>query len=301
MPWCPECKTEYREGIEVCADCGCALVEELPKERELARIALIAEEELAYKFTSYLKFSDIDAVCEYIEDEAAFSVSVDKINKDKAKTAFAAFYKVEAGNALQKSLEEVSARSDGEDPEDDASDTIADEELSKEDAAILRDKAAERLMYRSAGVYEKKADVSKEMLSTAVTFLIFAAALLVFLLLNILEVITLFSNLPSLIVIGAMSVACCLVGLNAVKRSKQAAADSVEEEQLTESLNRWLKENITESFLSQIDEDDIGSEMLYLKRTEAIKALIAETFGELDESYVDSIVEEFYNTNIDSE
>lgn len=29
MPWCPKCKTEYRDGITVCADCGSALVEDL--------------------------------------------------------------------------------------------------------------------------------------------------------------------------------------------------------------------------------------------------------------------------------
>lgn len=29
MPWCPSCKTEYREGFVECADCGCDLVEEL--------------------------------------------------------------------------------------------------------------------------------------------------------------------------------------------------------------------------------------------------------------------------------
>lgn len=28
MPWCPKCKTEYREGFLVCADCGSELVEE---------------------------------------------------------------------------------------------------------------------------------------------------------------------------------------------------------------------------------------------------------------------------------
>lgn len=27
MPWCPSCRTEYREGIERCPDCGATLVE----------------------------------------------------------------------------------------------------------------------------------------------------------------------------------------------------------------------------------------------------------------------------------
>lgn len=32
MPWCPKCKTEYREGFRVCADCGSELVAEQPLE-----------------------------------------------------------------------------------------------------------------------------------------------------------------------------------------------------------------------------------------------------------------------------
>ena len=32
--FCPKCRTEYRPGIAVCADCGSELVEELPEENE---------------------------------------------------------------------------------------------------------------------------------------------------------------------------------------------------------------------------------------------------------------------------
>lgn len=30
--YCPNCRTEYRPGFDVCADCGTALVDELPPE-----------------------------------------------------------------------------------------------------------------------------------------------------------------------------------------------------------------------------------------------------------------------------
>ena len=36
MPWCPACRTEYREGVERCPDCGAALVDALEPEPEAA-------------------------------------------------------------------------------------------------------------------------------------------------------------------------------------------------------------------------------------------------------------------------
>lgn len=32
MPWCPQCKNEYKEGVTVCSDCDCELIDEEPIE-----------------------------------------------------------------------------------------------------------------------------------------------------------------------------------------------------------------------------------------------------------------------------
>lgn len=34
MSFCPECKAEYRQGFDICSDCGVNLVPELPPEPE---------------------------------------------------------------------------------------------------------------------------------------------------------------------------------------------------------------------------------------------------------------------------
>lgn len=47
MPWCPKCKSEYREGYTVCADCGSPLVEDEPVDEPKNASWLFTEEELA--------------------------------------------------------------------------------------------------------------------------------------------------------------------------------------------------------------------------------------------------------------
>lgn len=42
--WCPKCKSEYRDGYLVCAECGSPLVEVLPSEPELDPVFLTKTE-----------------------------------------------------------------------------------------------------------------------------------------------------------------------------------------------------------------------------------------------------------------
>ena len=171
---------------------------------------------------------------------------------------------------------------------------------AEEKETIAKALMAEKV-YKPAEVYVKKADVSKEMFSTAITFLVFAALLLVFLVLNAMDIITMFNNAPSMALIGAMSIGCCLVGINAIKRSRNAEIASVEEEKLTASLENWLDENITDELFDELKGEDLSEEILYLRRTEIIKKRLNADYPDLDENYADELIEEFYNKRFANE
>lgn len=294
MPWCPNCKTEYQDGIEVCADCGAALVDELVEEEEPAVLAYISEVELADKLVDYLKYSEIEAEYEYSETEESYVMYVPESKLPDAKVAFSAFYKVESQKELLKKLNEAD-NSEEAGIDEELLESIPEEEMSAEEKAKIAQAIIAEQMYKPAEVYVKKSDESKEMFSTAITFLGFAVLLLILLVLTVVDVISYFNNLASEILIGAMAVGCCLVGINAIKRSRKAEIDSVAEDKLTDSLKEWMNNNITDDMFAELDAEQLGEELLYLRRTDIIREKLYTEYPELDDNYADAIIEEFYD------
>ena len=330
MPWCPKCKNEYQEGFTVCADCGTALVDELPAEDDLVVVAFVEEEELAGKLDEYLHFNAIDSVCEYDDEHESFAVKVAPDDLEPAKTAFRAFYKVEtareADQELANKIRSVlskgeSGKESGYDPDSDqdsSDDTFPDEgdeednvenaleslnveNLSDEEKQLLAKAIVSEQVYKPAGVYVTKSDVSKDMFSTAVTFLVFSVALFVFLILNVTNVITLFNNTASIITMGALSIGCCLVGINAIKRSRKAELASHDEEKLTADIKQWFEDNITDDLFEGLKDEDITEEVLYFKRTEIIRKKLTEAYPGLDDDYVDAMIDDFYDVRFPDE
>lgn len=302
MPWCPNCKTEYREGIEFCADCGAALVPELEKEIVLKLLCQLDSEERANKLMEYLSYSSIEATCEYNEEQQSYAIQVPEEMFKKAVVAFRGFATVESKAESEKLAETIKkvAELRGELSEE-ALESISDDELSPEEKQQIEEALTAKSVYKPAEVYRTQSEVSKDMTSTAITFLSFAALLLVFLILNIFGVVTVFGNLPSQIIIGLMCLGCCLVGISAIARSKKAELASIDEEQQTNEINEWLKTNITMEFLSSNIDENQSEELLYLARTELIREKLNKAFPGLDDNYIDELIEVFYDSLVEEE
>ena len=312
MPWCPKCKTEYREGIEKCADCGSALVAELDAEDDSSILCFIHSEQAVTKLVSYLEYSGIKAKVSFNDDEQAYAVNVPEKDIKKAKIEYKAFLSVES--APQESSEKggnddpysVEVLGEGEEPGD-LQKVIKIESLEDlkklQENGIDPEEVARKTIeavsseYKPAGVYQSQSEKANELSSTGYTFLIIGIAMLIFTILNFLKVITLFDGrYATLAILAALSLAACFVGISCFKRSKSATSQVAAEEKLTAEINDWMEKHadiMTAGDLS--GNDGTGEEILYLKRTAAMKNALEHFFGHLDEDYADSLIDDFYN------
>ena len=88
--WCPKCKTEYRDGITVCVDCGSDLVEGTAEEFEAEDICSFRDEQTADKFTEYLDYSGIKSF-KKTDEQGAFCIAVSETDKKQAEKLLRGF------------------------------------------------------------------------------------------------------------------------------------------------------------------------------------------------------------------
>lgn len=301
MPWCPKCKTEFQEGISVCSDCKIPLVDELDVSDSYVELLGSEKELLISKFSKYLTYSKIKNIIKE-DPEKGFVIFCEPGKEKKAKAAFAAFLSVET-ELHKKAVEsgepdenDIFADEDMQDvpsegDEDEFGETLIDDE---------NDEAAEAANDpRNTTIFVKQSDKSKEYKSTAVTFILFGILLAVLFVLNITKTMTLFGNPLSLGVIGALTVIFIGVGISSNIRARKALEAAGKEDELIESVNNWLKENITEEVLSTVRNPELSPEVNYLKETEYIKTNLEANFEGLDENFVYSIIEDYYNEYIE--
>ncbi len=264
MPWCPICKNEYKEGYEVCADCGCKLMDSIGEEMT----AFFGPEKEADAIVDYLSENGIDyAYKKYNNSDGQYEVLIQKSKKEEIRPL------------MKKYFTEISPI---EIPEADNEEPVM---MSEPPVNIPR--------------YKKPSERAAEYKSGAQTLLLVGIVGLVLLVLVDLGIVPLALGKESKvlinIVMGGLFLIFVGVGINSVKTYKKLVLQTNEDEALETSILEWFEKSVTLDMITSGENSKEGEETLYFGRLKTIKDMIVSNFEGLDPSFLEYIADKIYN------
>lgn len=305
MPWCPKCKTEYREGITHCADCKIELVAEykdavLQNATELL-VKVDAEHQVFIKkLYDFLEYSGISSVV--LDEGEMLGVYVTPEDIKKAKKCFKAFYSVETEMVMQQAAEAAFMKGEeyndyfGDDEEDD---TTEDSDESPE---------TELPLYTDAGPATKKTEEKRyvsavsrydDYRSSGVTFTVLGGLGILFAVLNFMEVFTLFGSTFSSLVLFIMFGIFLALGIFSFVKAGTLKEGAEQEKQAVANAKTWMEQNFTKDMMGTATSDDGDEEikteeLLYMDRLDELVGRLITAFPDLHDSLAEQLVEEFF-------
>lgn len=273
MAWCPQCKNEYREGITVCADCGCELVEE--KESRKLFPVFVGNAENAEELKRFLEYNQIKQVTVSSARDEGVVVAVEETDKEQA-------LKLARVYAEQKYSEEL--------------EHIASEKQAEEE----KDPFAEEKMVRAARTnfksYMNSAQKAEDNRSSAWVLLIVGVLGLAVVVLGSLGILPLRIGNPYLFygVMSALFLLLIVMGFVSMKSAKLFARTAESENSLKKTLLEWCKGNLKASQIDSViaDAAELEEEVLYMRRYDVIKDMLNHQFMNLDQDFVDELIDE---------
>ena len=315
MPWCPQCKAEYQEGFTECKDCKVPLVDQL-EDAKIEFVPFIQSEDkkILDKLAKFFEYSELDCEVTYDEEYEVYTLSIPPEYETDAKKLYQAFYTVEQERQMQEAFENAANKLDSDVNTETFDDSEENYELESDDENSqideedsnnpIVDDANEEAVYDKTldtSVYVMKADEYKDLSGTVFLFLLFGIAGVAFVLLNITGFLSLLNGWLPNIVMGLVFLAFIYIGISTNKKAKKVRSEIDTENKLTGEINDWLKENITESFLASIHNDDISEEANYIRYNDVIKEKLIKEFGPQNLAYLDRLIDEFYTNTFDED
>lgn len=275
MPWCPKCKSEYREGFTVCADCGCELVEEQMDER----VSLtFGDEDQMKVLEAFLKSNQIQGVeLKRDESDGLCELLVDSKSKQKAVSVMQVFMVQESRRAEEKRRSVEGQADDGE----------AEEQL--------RETVAARKAFGSSSLYQDSSQRADENRSSAWVLLIVGVLGLAVVVLGILGILPLRLGNPYLFygVMGAVFVLFVVAGVVSMKNAKIFAGKAESENSLRSTMLDWCRQNFDGQAIDrEIGISDDSEEVRYFNRTAYLREKLNHQFVNLDQDFLEQFIDD---------
>jgi hypothetical protein len=303
--------------ISGCSDCGTALVDSLEEAVEYLPFFQAENKKIADKLVSYFQYSGLPSELSYDNETEVYVLSIPPKQEKQARKLYQAFYYVEREN-IEKGIykdeapedtegiseADTDADVDGKSDPDDQDPAIelleeGDEETPGDTEEDILEEETSTEAPEDRGAYIFKEDRHKDLAGTVWIFLFFGIAGLIFVILNMAGFLTVLNGWIPNTVMGALFLFFLYVAVTTNTKAKSLKAEIAEENKLTEDINRWLKEHLTKDYLASIYNDAVSEELNYIKMTDAVRALLLEQFGPQNLSYLDRLIEEYYNSNFD--
>lgn len=326
MPWCPGCKTEYQTGVTMCSDCKIELVDDLDEVSALIPFFQAEDKKVAEKLVKFFNYSDLESSVQYDEENDIYVVLIDPSMQNEAKKLYQAFYFVERERMEKGESDVFSIKIEENDQEDPESKEVTDESDINDTSDESDDKATDDLSLESeddadkekdteetsgdekdafddeddnSHTYVMKADQYKDLSSTVWIFLIFGIGGLIFVLLNILHVLSIFNGWIPNTVMGALFLFFIYIALSTNKKATKIKSEIDAENKLTKDINNWLKTNVNKEFLASISDEKVSKELNFLSQNDIIKEMLMKEFGAQNMAYLDRLIEEYYVKTFD--
>lgn len=317
MPICTVCKNEYREGILICPDCNCNLVETLTETNP--PIVSIKSASITKRFVDYLSYSGIKVTVSDNEETGKHDLFCDPQDNERVKRAFSVFVAVEAGNAAaatgNTTLEESTFLPDADDMEqlsipDNWEDALASagesddadnmlQELMSEDA--VSELTAPAFLHRSSKPteYVSAEDKRKDTLDSAFTLIVVGCLLAC---IDVGYAFTSFSTNYAVIVLGAMAAAMVFYGFHSLRRSRELASAAAEEEAVKDKVRDFLVDALSKERIEiAVSDSTAEGPELDLLRQEYCISQLRENFPNVDETLLLYLSDEWYNSLFEEE
>lgn len=292
MPWCPNCKLEYQEGIAVCSDCQTPLVQKLPDNVEASELIMrTAVSDLADRFLDFLSYSHIRSGTKSFSLETEeYQIFVSAAECKEAQKLYQAFSlsEAEGGETNKEPIPEQISESAADDL---LMSQLPESERAKATAAKLRNEASD--------VYVPQKAKYEDLLSSARMFFVFGILGLLFTAANAAGWISMLHGPLPFTVYTALFAGCILIGLTTKKRALEAKAQIDKEDQLTAKVRLWLEENMTKELWNALSDSSLSDEANYIQQTTKIRQKLLEALPQTSNSMADEMIEEYYSEHFE--